>query len=205
MYLQRNEILEILNSDNGLIDDGLIIRPLLDKDEQVGEMSIDLRIGTDFLVSFRGRDPFIDASHSNNQSRPIRSFFDSSRKKFGHSLLLHPSQTVLCSSLEYIKLPNDVFATLSMRSSLSRLGLTISTILQPGYCGCASIELTNTNTIPIQLTVGMRFVQARLYRISEPTNYNHSDRKYVGQVRPISSKICEDKDFEILSHLSKNI
>lgn len=201
MYLQKKDILKRLDNEN----DDLIIRPLLDREEQIGELTIDLRLGTDFLVSFRGRDPYLNASCDHKSTRPIKSFFDTTRRKFGQNILLHPNQTVLCSTLEYLKLPKNVFATLSMRSSLSRLGLTISTILQPGYCGCASIELTNINVIPIKLTVGMRFVQARLFEIAKDATYTYSKRKYVGQVRPEPSKITEDKDLEILKNLHNSL
>ncbi len=194
MYLNKKKILKLIEEKD------LIIRPLLDKSKQVGEISIDLRLGTDFLVSFLGREPFIDVS-GHPKSKPIKNFFGSTRRRFGETFLLHPNQTVLCSSLEYIKMPEDVFAVLNMRSSYARLGLTLATIVQAGYSGCFSIELTNVNHNPIRLRVGARIFHARFFKGDE-MKYLSGDRKYICQVRPIVSKADIDTDLKILKTIS---
>ncbi len=195
MHLHRKDILERLNKD-------LFIRPLLN-DDQIGQLTIDLRIGTDFLVSFQGRDSYINASFEKQDSQPIRGFFAPTRRKLGEEILLHPHQTVLCSSLEYIKLPQNIYAILNMRSSFSRLGLSISTIVLPGYCGCISLEVTNTNNNPIKIAVGSRIVQARLLQLEQSSEYNYGFRKYVGQVRPETSRISLDSDLELLKRIKE--
>lgn len=83
-----------------------------------------------------------------------------------------------------------------MRSSYVRLGLTLSTIIQPGYCGCFSVELTNLNKTPIRVRVGARLFQARLFRGSGNQPYHNGKRKYVCQVRPIVSKAEQDADLK---------
>ena len=166
----------------------------------MGQVSIDFRLGTDFLVSFLGREPFIDVSGTDD-AKPVKSFFDSTRRRFGETFLLHPNQTVLCSSLEYIKLPDNVFGVLNIRSSYARLGLSISTIIQAGYTGCISIELTNVNNNPIRLRVGARIFQIRFFQGNKETPYNTGNRKYLCQVRPIISKAVLDKDLSILKKI----
>jgi dCTP deaminase len=195
MYLTRSEIEELIQKKE------LVVRPLLDPEGQIGEVTMDLRLGTDFLISFQGRDSFIDASSESIESRPIHGFFSKTRRRVGESILFHPQQTVLCSTLEYIKLPEDVFVTLSMRSSYSRLGLSLSSIVQPGYCGCISLELTNHNNNPLKVRVGAAIVQARFFKLESPTEYLRTKRKYLCQVRPIASKANEDKDLELLEKL----
>ena len=193
MYLTKIEILKLYE------DNKLIIRPLL-SEEQFGQVSLDLRLGTDFLVSIQGREPFIDIT-GNPESRPISSFFQETKRLVGETFYLHPQQTVLCSTLEYIKLPEDIFLTLSMRSSYSRLGLSISSIVQPGYCGCLSLELTNSNNNPIKLLVGATILQARFFKLDTNTDYHNMARKYTCQVRPMPSKGDNDKEFEKLKNL----
>lgn len=195
MYLTKKQIKELYDSKN------LIIRPLLSED-QFGEVSVDLRLGTDFLVSFQGRQPFIDASGDDLQ-RPISSFFQETKRLVGESILLHPHQTVLCSTLEYIKLPSKIFLTLVARSSYSRLGLTVSSMVQPGYCGCLSIELTNNNNNPIKLRVGASIIQARLFELDNETDYYNTERKYSCQVRPMASKANLDKELNQLKDIFK--
>jgi dCTP deaminase len=180
----------------------ITIVPLLEQ-SQIGEISIDLRIGTDFLALHQGREAFIDTTKDEIQTRPIKSHFTETRRRIGEHFLLHPSQPVLFSTLEYIKLPNNVYVVLSLRSSYSRLGLTISTIVQPGYCGCFSIEIVNSGNTPIKLVSGARFIQARFIRIENPSNYFQSERKYTCQVRPMPSKANEDIELNKLNNLYK--
>ncbi len=193
MYLTQNELKELLTSGE------LIIRPLLDL-EQVGTISIDLRLGTDFLLTFQGRHSAIDVSVEESSSS-VSKYFQESRRLVGSAFLFHPMQTVLCSTLEYIKLPEDVFMELSMRSSYSRLGISLATIVQPGYCGCASLELTNVNNTPVKITVGSRIVQARFIRLNQRVEYFNGHRKYVCQVRPEVSQAGRDKEKETLQKL----
>lgn len=191
MYLLKKEI-------NKCLEKTLFIRPLLEE-SQIGELTVDFRLGYDFLVSIQGREPFIDASHNHKETfRHTSNFFERTRRRPGENFLLHPGQTILGTSLEYVKLPSDVMMILNMRSSYSRLGLTISTIVQPGYCGCISIELTNANKNPINLTVGSRLFQARFLRVSRPINYFNTERKYICSVRPQVSAISTDNDLKIL-------
>lgn len=171
----------------------LTIVPLLDE-SQIGEISVDLRVGTDFLALHQGREAYIDTTEDVIEKRPIKSHFTETRRKLGESFLLHPLQPILFSTIEYLKLPPNVYAILSLRSSYSRLGLTISTIVQPGYCGCVSVEIVNSGNTPIKIMVGARFIQARFVRISNNSNYFNSTRKYTCQVRPMASKANEDEE-----------
>ncbi len=179
----------------------LVIEPLLEK-SQIGEISVDLRIGTDFLTLHQGRQAYIDTTQDTFNKRPIKSHFTETRRKIGESFLLHPSQPILFSTLEYLKLPSNVYAILSLRSSFSRLGLTISTIIQPGYCGCASIEVVNSGNTPIKILAGSRFVQARFVKISKTSEYFKTSRKYTCQVRPMTSKANEDEELMKLLKLN---
>ncbi len=128
MLLPKVEIQELRTNKS------LIISPLL-SDHQVGETSIDFSLGCDFLVSIQGRGAYLDANlNYPNQIASISSFFQETRRVVGETFLLHPNQSILSSSLEYIKMPKNVSALLTMRSSYSRLGLLISSSIQPGYC-----------------------------------------------------------------------
>lgn len=194
MILQRKDLVQLMQEKK------LVIRPLLEE-SQIDDVAIDFRLGYDFLVSVQSREPFINASLNNYNQKPINTFFQETRRRLGETFMLYPNQTVLTSSLEYVKLPNNVLLELNMRSSYTRLGITISTIIQPGYCGCMSLELTNTNKNPINLTVGARVFQARFTLLSEDANYFNSERKYICQVRPEVSAVNQDKDLIVLHKL----
>jgi dCTP deaminase len=184
----------------------LVIRPILEPDKQINNTGFDFRLGYDFLVSVHGREAYMNASHNGESGYNVRGLkyhFQESRRQIGETFILHPSQTILATSLEYIKLPSDVLLMLFMRSSYSRLGLAVSTIVQPGYCGCLSLELTNNNFTPINLTVGARLFQGVFQQVSESTDYYHAPRKYSCQVRPEASFALEDADLKVLNEIWK--
>jgi dCTP deaminase len=112
---------------------------------------------------------------------------------------------VLCSTIEYIKLPEDIFITLSPRSSYSRLGFSLSTIIQPGYCGCVPLELTNTNNVPVKVLTGSKILQARFFQLPSGSNYFSKKRKYYCQVRPELSKALDDGDITILRDIANDL
>lgn len=194
--LTRNELLKLIAKK------ALVIDPLLE-DSQIGEISIDLRIGTDFLTLHQGRQAYLDTTENNINRRSIKSHFTETRRRVGEGFLLHPGQPTLFSTLEYLKLPANVYAVLTLRSSFSRLGLTISTIIQPGYCGCASVEVLNAGNTPIKILAGARFLQARFIRLDENSEYFKTHRKYTCQVRPVASKANEDEELIKLGLLGK--
>jgi dCTP deaminase len=182
-------------------EEKLVIKPLLEQD-QITEIGIDFRLGGNFLVSVQGRDPLISASLNNEfGKRSSKHFFQETRRQLGETFILHPNQTILATSLEYVKIPTDYLLMLCMRSSYSRLGLTMSTIAQPGYCGCLSIELTNYNNNPINLSIGARIFQGLFYQTDKETKYLDKPRKYVCNVRPEPSAVINDEDLITLNKL----
>lgn len=191
----------------GLIASGdLVLRPLLDP-KQITQIGIDFRLGINFLISSIGRNPLMVASLNSEFGKPkdFKNFFQETRRQLGETIVLYPGQTVLATSLEDVKLPSNVMLSLYMRSSYSRLGLTISTIAQPGYCGCLSMELTNNNHSPINLTVGARLVQGVLTVVDADVDYFSSSRKYSCAVRPQVTTLNSDEDLEVLNAMWKEI
>lgn len=180
----------------------LHIDPLLDPD-QIGPVTVDLRLGYDFLVSILTRKSFIDVSRSSENNRSISSYFQSTRREVGENFIVYPGQTVLTTTLEYISVPTDVYVDLMVRSSYSRLGLFTGAMIQPGFRGCFAIELFNHSNNPVELVVGSRIFQARFSETTEHSDYDAGDipRKYMGTVRPVVSKA--ETDVEISRMLKK--
>ena len=197
----KSEIARRLNSD---LADQIYIDPVL-SESQIGEISVDLRLGCDFQVSVQTRKPSITLSKGADFRDPAM-FFQESRRDLGESFVLYPSQTVLATTLEYVGLPSDLYADIVTRSSYNRLGVTLSSMFQPGFRGCISLELFNHSNTPVELIVGSRIVQARFHKISEGAQYivPGDARKYLGQVRPTTSRAAEDKDLQILSKIQAN-
>lgn len=178
--------------------DGLVIDPILDG-TQLGRVSIDLRLGYDFLVSVMTRRPSIDVGKSSDY-RAIGSYFQETRRELGERFVLYPNQVVLTTTLEYMGLPSTCYADISSRSSYTRLGIPVATWLQPGFRGCGPLELFNHGNSPVELVVGCRICQLRLYEMDAAEQYLHPGitRKYFGDVRPRVSKADTDPDLVLL-------
>lgn len=198
--LTGNEIRKRIDADG---PGRIYIDPLL-SDDQLGAISIDLRLGCDFLVSMLNHKPSISLQPNDEDANP-EVFFQTSRRDLGDKFLLHPSQTVLATSLEYIGLPTDIYADVSSRSSYHRLGVSVSSLFQPGFRGCISLELFNHSNVPVELVVGSRIVQARFFENAENEEYLREGqrRKYIGNVRPTVSRAQKDSELPDILSLSK--
>lgn len=192
----KSEISRRLNSGEA---DQIFIDPILSS-AQIGEISIDLRLGCDFLVSVQTRKASITLVKGGDFRDPSM-FFQESRRDLGEGFVLYPSQTVLATTLEYVGLPSDLYADIVSRSSYNRLGISLNSMFQPGFRGCISLELFNHSNSPVELIVGSRLVQARFHKLAEDAPYMGPGeaRKYVGHVRPTTSRAAEDSDIAVLA------
>jgi dCTP deaminase len=195
--MRRSDILERFEKPG---PNGLWIEPLLDK-AQIGEVTVDLRLGYDFLVSIVTRRPFIGVSRGDAGFRSVGSYFQPTRRELGERFILYPDQVVLTTTLEYVALPVDTYADVLTRSSYTRLGIAVNTMIQPGYRGCFSIELFNQGNNPIELIVGAKMFQMRMTKIEGPSPYGGVERKYFGNVRPTPSRAADDEDVQRLARL----
>ena len=137
-----------------------------------------------------------------NRSRSRNHRSRSPKYAIGDSFVLYPNQLVLATTLEYVAMPDNAYADISPRSSYSRLGLAVGGMLQPGFRGCVPLELLNHGNVPVELSVGARICQIRVFDVGADSNYHAESgpRKYFGQVRPSVSKASRDAE---LRHLSK--
>lgn len=197
--LHKDEIEKLLGSDD---PNSLFVDPLLDR-SQVGELAIDLRLGYDFLVSIVTRQPSISIRGAKAKSgRSIASYFQETRRDIGSSFVLYPNQVVLATSLEFVALPSDVYGDVLSRSSVTRLGIHINTMVQPGFRGCVPLELFNHGNNAVELVVGARICQIRLSRVARGGAYAAGPRKYYGDVRPSVSKADSDADLDLLEAIA---
>src|SRR3954453_15497787 len=113
---------------------GLVVTPLIDH-SQIGEASVDIRLGPDIIVARRatGATAF-DAADAPSFRDALRARQEYIRRGLGDSFHLQPGEFAIARSLEYIALPKDVSAEALGRSSWGRLGLTIATatMVNPG-------------------------------------------------------------------------
>lgn len=100
----------------------LSISPL--KEQQIQPASVDIRLGDTFSIVEDSSAPILTLSQE-MAYKEIRA----------EKYLLMPGQFVLATTMEYIKLPDDLTAFVEGRSSLGRMGLFIQNAgwVDPGF------------------------------------------------------------------------
>jgi dCTP deaminase len=177
-----------------------IVTPTINPRTQYGQNTVDLRLGSSFLVNIPSRYTHIDPAPGKT---PLSSYYQEVHVPVGRKFILHPHQFVLASILEYVCLPYDFYALVLGRSTWGRLGLNIATAttVQAGYRGCLTLELRNLGESPLPLIVGTRVAQLCLIpgaNQSTGKGYFKSKGKYIGPVSVGVPRIHDDPDWELL-------
>jgi dCTP deaminase len=175
----------------------LVVDPLDDPDMQIQPASIDLRLGGEFLEFRRTNIPCI---HPDQESETDE-YVSKTTVGEGEEFILHPGDFVLGTTKERVAIPSDLLATVEGRSSLGRLAIVIHAtagIVDPGYEGQITLELSNLGTAPVALLPGMRVSQLVFTKLTSPAARPYgSERgsKYQGQRGPQASRIGADPEF----------
>ena len=155
--------------------------------------SVDLHVDRAFRTFHNARYPFIDV----RQEMP--GLTELVEVEGDEPFILHPGEFVLGSTVERIRLPDDLVARLEGKSSLGRLGLLIHSTagyVDPGWDGYLTLELSNVANLPITIYPGMKIGQISFFRLSSPAErpYGSTERgsKYQGQRGPTASRFFEE-------------
>lgn len=84
---------------------------------------------------------------------------------------LNPGDFALGTTVECVEVPDDLLCLVHGRSSTGRQGLIVETagLVDPGFVGEITLELTNISKRPIALTSGMGIAQLTFQRLTCPT------------------------------------
>ena len=151
--------------------------------------SVDVRVDRFFRVFHNNRYPFIDVKVEQEELTELVEVDGD------HPFVLHPGEFVLGSTLERVRLPDDLVARLEGKSSLGRLGLLIHStagFIDPGFSGRITLELSNVANLSITLWPGMKIGQRCLFRLSSaaqnPYGSAAAGSRYQGQRGPTPSR-----------------
>ena len=178
------------------LDEGKItIEPLEDPSRQIQPSSVDLRIGNEFKGFRIIRKPCIDPLDKSD----LESYMESFHLEQGEAFIIHPGEFALATTYEAVKLPDDLVARVEGRSSMGRLGITMHVTagyIDPGFEGKITLEISNIGKMPVTLYTGQRVCQIVFETMTTPSlrPYGHPERdsKYMGQDKPVTSKIKQD-------------
>ena len=169
----------------------LVVDPV--GENAVQPASLDIRLDRFFRVFRNHRATVIDPRESMDDLTVAVTIDDD------EPFVLHTGEFVLGSTIERVKLADDLVARVEGKSSLGRLGLLVHATagyVDPGWDGQLTLELSNVATLPIKLYYGMKIGQLSFQALSSPAArpYGHPDLKsrYQGQTKPAASRIHRD-------------
>lgn len=86
----------------------------------------------------------------------------------GRYLVVPAHQTVLGSTLEFIKLPCDASGEILTKSSVARTFIVVETApwIHPEYRGCLTLEIANVSNTPVLLYPGRSIAQLVLLHLA---------------------------------------
>lgn len=185
MILSDRDILKYIKKKN------IVVSPF--KRKNIQPSTLDIELSNEFRV-FQNYDVgIIDTREVSDVSKLVKI------KKDG-SFIVHPGEFILGSTIEKIKLPNDIAATIEGRSSLGRIGLIIHATagyIDPGFSGKVTLEMSNISNLPIKLYPGMRIGQIAFFMMSTPVDTPYGSKelgsKYQNQKGPVASRIAMDQ------------
>ena len=200
----------------------LVIEPLDDPELQIQPASVDFRLGREFLEFERTNISCIHPDSADEVSQYVSRTrvppddqatlegFDGPAAaaagepgvdRVNDAFILHPGDFVLGTTVERVEIPDDLIAHVEGRSSLGRLAVVVHAtagIVDPGYRGQITLELSNLGSAPVALRPGMRISQLTFTELKSPAERPYGAErgsKYQDQTGPQASRIQGDDEF----------
>jgi len=173
----------------------LVVEPLDDVDQQVQPASVDLRLGERFLEFQRTNIPCI------HPTGPTRSATTSRRRASERARSSSSTRATSCSgpprsASDPAGPARDRARPVLARAARDRHPAT--GIVDPGYKGQITLELSNLGTAPVALTPRMRVSQLIFTELKSPAKRPYGverGSKYQDQDGPQASRIGSDPEF----------
>ena len=162
----------------------LLIDPL--EENQIQPSSVDLKLGDEFLI-YPDSIEVLDVRDKNLSAKLDLVKVDDS------GFIIQPKHFILATTVEYVKLADNLTAFVEGRSSLGRLGLFIENAgwVDAGFEGNITLEFYNANTRPIKIYPNMRICQLVFAEMKGKAEKPYRG-KYQGQRGATASRIYMD-------------
>lgn len=172
----------------------LEIGPLADSALQIQPASVDLRLGSEFIIYKPGQIACLDPRDPDTLTAATETVTVGPDGAF----ILHPGEFALGSTVERVRIPSDLVARVDGRSSVGRLAIVVHAtagFIDPGFAGQVTLELSNLGRLPVRLYPGMRIAQISLHPLSSAAERPYGPERgshYHGQMGPVPSRIRLD-------------
>ncbi len=96
----------------------------------------------------------------------------------GKSCIIPPNSFILARSLEYFKIPRNVLALCTGKSTYARIGVVVNvTPLEPSWEGFITISISNTSSSSVRLYANEGIGQVVFFEAAQGCDISYSDRK----------------------------
>ena len=179
---------------SAIVDGKISIDPSPDFDKQLGSCSIDFHLGNTFKIFNHSKYPFIDPRSPNLTSELMKDIVVAGDEPF----IMRPGEFCLATTVENLKLSDDLLGRLEGRSSLGRIGIIVHSTaarFDPGWDGTPVLELGNIGVLPVALYPGMKICSFTFEELSSPSDNPYVKRKnakYTDQKSPVASRLSDE-------------
>jgi dCTP deaminase len=185
----------------------LTVSPIIDVREQLQPSSLDVRLGTDFVMVRTARFLFLNILKSPEEAeKEAAEYVERIHVPPSQRFVIHPGEFALGCTLEYIKLPCNLAARLEGKSTWGRVGLQVHStagFVDPGFEGCLTFELQNVGKVPIPLYPGIRVAQLCFLECTSTAipYMSKSTSNYGGRAGLLTSRYFKMPDLAILRRI----
>jgi dCTP deaminase len=174
------------------------IDPLDDPELQIQPASIDLRLGSKFVVYRLPHVPCIDS----RDPASVSGYTEEYNIAEGEAFVLQPGEFALGSTYERVRVPDHLVARVEGRSSIGRIAIVVHAtagFIDPGFEGEITLELSNLGRCAVKLYPGMRISQVVFHTMTSPAERPYGPArgsKYQGQSGPVASRLAVDRELK---------
>ena len=163
---------------DGQIHNLAVLEKLLDPyySKNLNSCGYDLTLGSEFKV------PALDTENWVIDPFYPPPYIDQHRDDY---IIIPPHSFVLGVSVEHLIMPPDIIGICLGRSTYARSGvISHVTPLEPGWRGQVTIEISNTNQLPVKVWVGKGITQVVFFRAEKMPllDYERKGGRYQDQV-----------------------
>lgn len=141
----------------------------------VSSYGYDARIADEFKIFTNINNAIIDPKNFSEHS-----FVD----KKTDSCIIPPNGFALARTVEYFKIPKDIFVLCVGKSTYARCGIIVNiTPLEPEWEGYVTLELSNTTPLSAKIYANEGICQFLFFKVSDICETSYKDRcgKYMKQ------------------------
>jgi dCTP deaminase len=102
---------------------------------------------------------------------------------------MNPGNFRLTSAAEMFEMPNDVMGVVHDKSSLARRGVAVqNTVIEPGWRGHLTLEITNHGAGILAMPRGSAIAQVLFHRLDEPTELPYRGKYQDQPAGPVEAR-----------------